>query len=184
MYEFFKNGFNGFINYLTNNSSESFDKIKKNNGQFKCSDNIVNFDNINKRIKSKIELEDKTIIRHKSQQSDNQIQEIIKEKQGASISYVVLIKRQRLIRSLKKVTKSIGGLFPEKSKKQQKKIRAMIDYKLSLIYTKMRVLKNAEKKFGKLNISKSLLYLDEGMDAFLTRVKYGVNNRNNQKGLF
>ena len=183
MYEFFKNGFNGFVNYLTNNSSETFNKIKKNNGQFKCSDNIVNFDDINKRIKSKIELEDKAVVRHKLQQDDDQVQEVVKEKRGASISYVVLIKRQRLIRSLKKVTKSLGGLFPEKSKKQQKKIRAMIDYKLSLIYAKSRVLKDAEKKFGKLNMSKSLLYLDEGMDAFLTRVKYGVNNRNNQRGL-
>lgn len=184
MYEFFKNGFNGFINYLTNNSSESFDKIKKNNGQFKCSDNIVNFNDINKKIKSKIELEDKTAVRHKLPRNDDQIQGIEKEKHGASISYVVLLKRQRLIKSLRKVTQSIGGLFPKKSKKQQKKIRAMIDYRLSLIYAKSRVLRDVEKKFGKLNMSKSLLYLDEGMDAFLTRVKYGINNKNNQKGLF
>ena len=183
MYEFFKNRFNGFVNYLTNNSSETFNKIKKNSGQFKCSNNIVNFDDIKKRIKSKIELEDKTVVRHKLQQDDDQIQEVVKERRGASISYVVLIKRQRLIRSLKKVTKSLGGLFPEKSKKQQKKIRAMIDYKLSLICTKAMVLKDIDRKFGKINISKSILYLDEGMDAFLTRVKYGINNRNNQRGL-
>ena len=88
------------------------------------------------------------------------------------------------IESLKKVTKSIGGLFPaEKSKKQQKQARAMIDYKLNMIYAKVQILKRAEKKFGSLNISKSLIYLDEGLDVFLKRVKYGINDKNKQRGL-
>ena len=184
MLNLFKNVINGFSNYLGGNNYKSFGNISSVNSYENHENNVVNFDDLLHKKKTKHDLEDAIVnlnISNNNEDEDNNTDFRDKNKEksskGPKLSYVVLIKRQRLIKSLNKVTKAFGvEISPRKKRKHKRILLNKLHYKMGMIELKLKILKNAEKRFGKLNISKSTVYLEEDVGVFLDRVRRGIND--------
>lgn len=173
MFNFIKNIFNKFFNYLGSNNCESFELIKQED-EYSYTNNVINIRDILKRKKTKVDVNDSGSLyrdKDKEKRKADLIDLVIKKNK---ISYVAFIKKQRMTSLLKKVAKTITNkLFPQKQKKVD---HSILMYKMNLIVTKIKILKTLEKKCDVLDISKSVVYLDEGMDTFLNRVKHNIKS--------
>lgn len=185
MFNLFKNVINGFGNYLSGNNYKSFKEISNVNSYENFKNNVVNFNDLINKKKTRSDLGDAIIdvkISGSNEDEENssdfrdQNKEKLKSSNKPRLSYVVLIKRQRLIRSLNKVTKAFGiEISPRRKKKHRKILLNKLHYKMGMIDLKLKILKNAEKRFGKLNnVVKSAAYLEEDVGVFLNRVRQGI----------
>ena len=180
MFNFVKNVFNKFFDYLVRNSSESFNKIDSTNNEeeFECDKKVIDIRDILKKKKTKVDTDgDESDYKDKNKEKKKSCKTNLNIKKG-KISYVEFIKKQKTINILKKVVKSVTvKLFPKKCKTVSDD---MITYKLNMIATKMKIFKYLEKRCNALSLSKSVVYLDEGMGTFLSKVKRNIksNQRN------